>query len=76
MIEDMTARAELRFDNPVNIKVASQLSPTMIYLALCDTHRPGPELYPISGFPRCLITEDTVNGTFEMGPRRDQQSSH
>ena len=61
-IEDMIARGEFRFDDTVNIKVTSQLSPTMIYLTLCQSQRFEPDLYPISGFPRCLVSEDTVNG--------------
>ncbi len=61
-IEDMIARGEFRFDDPVNIKMASQLSPIIIYLTLCQSQRFEPDLYPISGFPRCLVSEDTVNG--------------
>ena len=58
----MVARGEFRFDDPVNIKVASQLSPIMIYLTLYQSQPSEPDLYPISGFPRCLVSEDKVNG--------------
>ena len=59
------ARALFRFDEPLQIRVASQLSPVMIYLSLCETQRFDPGLYPISGFPRYLVTEDTDNGKNE-----------
>ena len=65
MIEEMMARAQFYFDSPVQIKLSSQLSPVMIYLGLCETQRFDPGLYPISGFPRCLVTEDTINGRSE-----------
>ena len=64
----MIATAEFFFDDPLKIKVGSHLSPTTIYLSLCDTQRFKPDLYPISGFPRCLVTEDTANGVSEHAP--------
>lgn len=62
MIEDMVKRAEFRFEDPLKIEVTSQLSSTMIYLKMCGVHSDQGNFYPISGFPRYLITEDTVNG--------------
>lgn len=59
------ARAQFCFNSPVQITVSSQMSSVMIYLGLCETQRFDPGLYPISGFPRCLVTEDTVNGRSE-----------
>jgi hypothetical protein len=63
MIEDMVRRAEFRFDDAVEIEVPNQLIATTICLALHERRAFEPELYPISGFPRCLIMEDTVNAT-------------
>lgn len=62
MIEDMVKRAEFRFDGPLKIDVPSQLSSTIIYLRMRGVYSDETIFYPISGFPRYLITEDTVNG--------------
>ena len=64
MIEGMISRAEFRFNGPVSIAVPSQLSSTTIYLGMRGTHSEQTSFYPISGFPRCLIAEDMINGTF------------
>jgi hypothetical protein len=63
MIEDMIRRAEFRFDNTVEIEVPNQLTMTTIYLALYERRSFEPGLYPISGFPRCLVMEDSMNAT-------------
>lgn len=62
MIEDMVRRAEFRFADPIKIKMASQLSSTIIFLTICEINSFQVNRYPISGFPRHLIVEDTVNG--------------
>lgn len=64
MIEGMINRAEFRFNDPVVIDVPSQLSSTAIYLRMRGTHSEQTSFYPISGFPRRLIAEDKINGTF------------
>lgn len=66
MIEDMVKRAEFRFDRLLQIDVHSQLSPTMIHLSMRGVYSDQIILYPISGFPRYLITEDSVNGRILM----------
>jgi hypothetical protein len=63
MIEDMIRRAEFRFDKTVEIEVPNQLTMTTIYLALYERRSFEPGLYPISGFPRCLVMEDSMNAT-------------
>lgn len=63
MIEGMINRAEFRFEDPINIDVPSQLSCTTIYLRMRGIHSEQTSFYPISGFPRSLITEDMITGT-------------
>ena len=63
----MIKRGEFRFNEPVNIAVASQLSQMTIFLSLCQSQRADPRLYSISGFPRCLASEDTLNGNVTIG---------
>ena len=63
MIEEMMNRVEFCFDEPIEIDVPSPLSSTTIYLSMRGVYTDQSNLYPISGFPRYLITEDTVNGT-------------
>ena len=58
----MINRAEFRFKDPLEIHVTSQLSSTMIYLKICGVQSDQADSYPISGFPRYLVTEDSVNG--------------
>ena len=67
MIEDMMNRAEFCFDEPIEIDIPSPLSSTTIYLSMRGVHADQSNLYPISGFPRYLITEDTVNGSSLIG---------
>lgn len=62
MIEDMMRRAECRFDDQVVISAPSPLHATTIYLRMRGVRSDQSNFYPISGFPRCLMTEDTVNG--------------
>lgn len=79
MIEDMIKRAEFLFEDPLEIHVTSQLSSTMIYLKMCGVQSDQANSYPISGFPRYLVTEDTVNGgSFEstIDKPSDFSSSH
>ena len=59
----MINRAEFRFNDPISIDVPSQLSSTIIYLRMRGIHSEQTSFYPISGFPRSLIAEDTINGT-------------
>ena len=63
MIENMIGRAEFRFNDPIIIDVPSQLSSTTIYLRMRGIHSEQTSFYPISGFPRKLVAEDTINGT-------------
>ena len=66
----MIARASFSLKKTVVITVASQLAQTMIYLCLCESRAAKPTYHPISGFPRTLVTEDTLNGKplWEIGP--------
>ena len=64
MIEGMINRAEFRCEDPINIDVPSQLSSTTIYLRMRGIHSEQTSFYPLSGFPRSLIAEDMINGTF------------
>ncbi|KAL8762431.1 MAG: hypothetical protein Q9184_001559 [Pyrenodesmia sp. 2 TL-2023] len=63
MIEGMINRAEFRFSDPINIEVPAPLIYTTIYLKMRGNHNEQASLYPISGFPRRLIAEDTINET-------------
>ena len=58
----MIAKAEFSLERPIVITVASQLAQTMIYLCLSESRAVKHTYYPISGFPRTLVTEDTLNG--------------
>ena len=64
MIENMIGRAEFPFNDPIIIDVPSQLSSTTIYLRMRGIHSEQTSFYPISGFPRKLVAQDTINGTF------------
>ena len=72
----MIARGEFRFNEPINIAVASQLSQMTIFLSLCQSQRSEPGLYPISGFPRCLVSEDTLNGNVPTGFLSREPTDH
>ena len=64
MIEGMINRAEFRCEDPIKIYVPSQLSSTTIYLKMRSIYSERTNFYPLSGFPRSLIAEDMINGTF------------
>ena len=66
MIEAMITRAEFHFNDPIVINVPSQFQSTTIFLTMRGGQSDQPNFYPISGFPRCLFTEDTIKGMFLM----------
>ena len=59
----MTDVADLRVAERMEILVSSKKLATMIYLCLKPSGA-EPEFYPLSGFPRLLVTEDDSTGTF------------
>jgi hypothetical protein len=48
--------------NRQDLEISSKLASTTISLYLSKPHPSSPKQYPISGFPRTLVTEDSVNG--------------
>lgn len=60
--EDLIADANLHVAENLKISIPDKLSSTTICLALLPSRAVVPELYPISGFPRFLITEDASTG--------------
>ena len=61
-------RAAFVFDKTLDIQIPSKLHSTMIYLRLQGIQSDQSNYYPISGFPRFLITEDTLNGIMSKTP--------
>ncbi|KAL9624998.1 MAG: hypothetical protein Q9160_000727 [Pyrenula sp. 1 TL-2023] len=65
VINDMVARAQFHLDQQIEIRFKSRQSSTTIYLALWELRNESfhPALYPISGFPRRLVMEDSLKAT-------------
>lgn len=61
-IDDMIDVANFHVAEEVEITVPDRLSSINIFLCLTPSHVSEPELFPISGFPRSLITEDASTG--------------
>lgn len=61
-IDDMIDVANFRAAEEIEITVPDKLSATTIFLCLTPSRVSEPELFPISGFPRFLITEDASTG--------------
>lgn len=61
-IDAMASSAEFLVAEDLSIRVPSRLSPTTIFLGFRSMKDGQPELFPISGFPRYLVTEDSVTG--------------
>ena len=59
----MISRAVFGFNDPIVIDVPSELTSTTICLRLRGIHSEQTNIYPISGFPRKFLVEDTINGT-------------
>ncbi|KAF7502349.1 hypothetical protein GJ744_006003 [Endocarpon pusillum] len=56
--EDMIADANFHIAENLKISIPDKLSSITIFLCLLPSRASEPELYPISGFPRTLVTED------------------
>lgn len=65
----MVARAQFHLDRQIEIRFTSRQSSTTVYLALWELRNESfhPALYPISGFPRRLVIEDSLKGTLRNG---------
>lgn len=60
-ISNMTNVANLQVAEDLEITVSSNKMATMIYLCL-QPNGGEPEYFPLSGFPRLLVTEDESTG--------------
>ena len=61
-IDDMIDVANFHAGEEIEITVPDKLSSTTIFLCLLPSRASEPELFPISGFPRFLVTEDASTG--------------
>lgn len=61
-IDDMIDVANFHAAEEIDITVPDKLSSTTIFLCLIPSRASESELFPISGFPRYLVTEDASTG--------------
>lgn len=62
MLNDMINDASFRIGEDIAIKVPDELISTTISLGLLPSRSSKPELFPLSGFPRYLVTENKSTG--------------
>ena len=61
VVQSMITMAKFDMD-PIEIRVSDKLGATTIGLGLLDEQDRREEVFPISGFPRCLITDNLQRG--------------
>jgi hypothetical protein len=61
VVQNMITMAKFDVD-VIEIQVSDKLGATTIGLGLLDEHNRKEDVVPISGFPRCLITDNLQKG--------------
>ena len=61
VVQNMITMAKFDVD-PIQVRVSDKLGVTTIGLGLLDEQDRREEVVPISGFPRCLITDNLQRG--------------
>lgn len=62
MIDDMINDANFRIADDIAITIPDKLTPTTVAMGLLPSRAVDPELFPLSGCPRYLITENASTG--------------
>ena len=60
-VQNMITMAKFEVD-PIEVRVSDKLGATTIGLGLLDEHERKEDVVPISGFPRCLVTDNLQRG--------------
>lgn len=61
VVQNMITMAKFDVD-PIEVRVSDKLGATTIGLGLLDEPKRKVDVVPISGFPRCLITDNLQRG--------------